>query len=68
VKLVDGEVLAGFEKGAQNGVALCRLFQADTLEMLMQNLLGFAYHLGRDAGLIVNPLLQHRASAILAAF
>jgi hypothetical protein len=34
----------------------------------MQNLLSFAHHLGRDAGLIVNAFLQHRASAILAAF
>jgi hypothetical protein len=61
-------VLAGFEEGSQDGVALRRMFQTDTLEMLMQNLLRFAHHLGRNAGLIVNALLQHRASAILAAF
>jgi hypothetical protein len=44
------------------------MLQTDTLQMLMQNLLSFAHHLGRDAGLIVNAFLQHRASAILAAF
>jgi hypothetical protein len=35
------------------------MFQADAFQMLMQDLLGFADHLGRDAGLIVNALLQH---------
>jgi hypothetical protein len=59
VKFVGREVRAGFEKSAQDGVALRRLFQADSFQMLMQYLLRFADHLRRDAGLIVNALLQH---------
>src|SRR5580692_9076903 len=65
VQFVDGEVLASFEEGSQDGVALRRMFQADTLEMLIQNLLRFANHLGRDAGLVVDALLQHGVSANL---
>jgi hypothetical protein len=59
VQFVDGEMLAGFKEGAQNGIALRRVFQADTLEMLMQNLLRFTHHLWRDAGLVVDAFLQH---------
>jgi|HubBroStandDraft_4_1064222.scaffolds.fasta_scaffold00916_5 hypothetical protein len=65
VQFVGGEVLAGFEEGSQDGVALRRMFQADTLEMLIQNLLRFTNHLGRDAGLVVDTLLQHGVSANL---
>jgi len=57
VQFVGGKVLAGFEERSQNRIALRGVFQADSLEMLMQNLLRFAYHLGRDAGLIVDALL-----------
>ena len=59
VQFVGGEVLACLQERSQYGVALRRMFQANTLEMPMQNLLRFADHLGRDAGLIVNALLQH---------
>src|SRR5580704_2919818 len=59
VQFVRREVLAGFEEGSQYGVALRRMFQADPLEMPMQNLLRLADHLGGDAGLVVNALLQH---------
>ena len=59
VQFVDGKVLASFEESPQDSVALRRMLQTDTLKMLMQNLLGFTHHLGRDAGLIVNALLQH---------
>jgi hypothetical protein len=59
VQFVSREVLAGFEEGSQDGIALRRMFQADPLEMPMQNLLRLTDHLGRDAGLIVNALLQH---------
>jgi hypothetical protein len=52
-------VLASFEESSQNSVALRRMLQTDPLEMLMQNLLRFTHHLGGDAGLIVNALLQH---------
>jgi hypothetical protein len=41
------------------------MFQANTLEMPMQNLLRFMDHLGGDAGLVVNALLQHGVSAKL---
>jgi hypothetical protein len=52
-------VLAGFEEGSQNGIALRCVFQAYTLEMLMQNLLRFTDHLRRDTRLIVDAFLQH---------
>ncbi len=62
VQFVGGEVVAGFEKGAQNGVALRRLLQADALEVLVEDLLGLAHHLARDGGLVVDALLQHEPS------
>src|SRR4029077_9712904 len=59
MKLVGGEVIAGFEEGAEDGVALGRLFEADVLEMAVEDLLGFADHLPRDGGLVIDALLQH---------
>ena len=68
VQFVDGKVFASFKESPQDSVTLRGMLQTDTLQMLKQNLLSLAHHLGRDAGLIVNAFLQHRASAILAAF
>ena len=57
VQFVGGEVFAGFEKCAQDGVSLPGLLEADAAQMLQKNCLGLADVLTRDAGLIVNALL-----------
>ena len=62
VQFVGRKMVAGFQKRAQNCIALCRLLQAHSLEMLMENSLSFAHHLARDGGLVVDPLLQHDPS------
>ena len=59
VELVGGEMIAGFKKAAQNGVALSSLLQTDALQVAVENVLGFADHLARDGGLIIDALLQH---------
>jgi hypothetical protein len=59
MEFVGGEMVAGFEKGPQDGVALLGLLQADVFEVAMQDLLGLAHHLARDCGLIVDAFLQH---------
>jgi len=62
MEFVGGEVVAGFEEGAQDGIALRRLLEADTLEVLVEDLLGLAHHLARDGGLVVDALLEHERS------
>lgn len=59
VQFVGGEVIAGLQEGAENRVALASLFQADILEMAMEDVLSFANHLAGDGGLIVDTFLQH---------
>ena len=59
VKFVGGKMIAGLDKSAQDGIALCRLFQPDALQVAMKDLLGFADHLARDGGLIIDALLKH---------
>jgi len=59
VKLLGGKMIAGFEKRAENGVALGRLFEPDVLKMAVENILSFTHHLPRDGGLIIDALLQH---------
>jgi hypothetical protein len=61
VKLFRREVLVGFKKREQDGVALFRPLEADPLQMLMKTLLRLAQGLPRNRSLIINPLLQHRA-------
>jgi len=58
VELVGGEVLAGFEEGLEDGVALGGVLQADALEVLVEDALGFADHLGGDGGLVVDAFVQ----------
>jgi hypothetical protein len=59
MKLIGRKMVAGLEESMQNGVALRRLLQADSLEMPVQDPLGFTDHLAGDGGLIINALLQH---------
>ena len=59
VEFVGGKMVAGFKEGTQNGVALGGLLEADALQMLVKDVLGFADHLAGDGGLIIDALLQH---------
>ena len=59
MQLIGGKVVAGLKEGLENGIALRGMFQTHPFEMLMQDLLRLANHLTRDAGLIVDTLLQH---------
>ncbi len=52
-------MLPRLQKGAEDGIALRRVFQAYTFEVTEQDRLRLADHLARDGGLIVNALLQH---------
>jgi hypothetical protein len=62
VQFVGGEVIAGFEEGAEDGIALRGLLEADALEMLVKNTLSFPDHLQGDGGLVIDALLQHELS------
>src|SRR5258708_34788504 len=62
MKFVGGEVVAGFEKRPQDGVALRRLLEANSLEVAVENVLSFAHHLARDGRLIINALLEPETS------
>ena len=59
MKFVGGEVVARLEEGAENGVALGGLLEANVFEVAMEYVLGFPDHLSRDGGLIVDALLEH---------
>ena len=59
VQFVGGEMVAGFEERVQDGVALGGLLEADALQVLVQDFLGFADHLAGDGGLIIDALPQH---------
>jgi len=67
VKFVRRKVIASFEEGAENGIALGGLFEANFLEMAMEDVLGFADHLAGDGGLIIDALLQHGQAAVRIA-
>jgi len=45
MEFIGREVIASFEKGAQNRVALGRLLQAHALQVAVEDLLGLADHL-----------------------
>jgi len=59
VQFVDRKMLASFQEGPQNSVALSGLFEPDALEMLQENSFGRADVLPRDGRLIVDSFLQH---------
>lgn len=58
VQFVGRKMFPRLQKRAQNRIALSGMLEPNSLEMLMQNRLRLPHHLPRDAGLIVNPLLQ----------
>jgi hypothetical protein len=59
VEFVGGEVVASFEKRAENCVALASLLQANILQVAMKYVLGLADHLPREGGLIIDAFLEH---------
>jgi hypothetical protein len=61
VKLFRGKVFASFEEGAEDRVALGSLFEANTLQMLMEDALRLTHHFARDRGLVIDTFLQHEA-------
>lgn len=62
MKFVCGEMVAGLQKGAQDGVTLSGLLQPYPFEVAVENVFSLAYHLAGKAGLIIDPLLQHGGS------
>ena len=58
VEIVRGEVVSGVEEGAQDGIALTGVLQADTMEMIVKHGLGFAQHLRRNRRLVIHALLR----------
>ena len=68
VKFVGGEVVTGFEEGAEDGVALRGLLESDIFEVAMKDVLRLADHLPRDGGLIIDALLQYRAHDLVSAY
>ena len=59
-KFISRKMIAGLKKGAQNGVALLGMLQANALKMPVKDLLGFAHVLTRRRSMVVNPSLQHQ--------
>jgi len=52
-------MIARFEKGAQDGVALVRMLQPDALQVLKKDFLGLNAWIRVKGRHIVNPSLQH---------
>lgn len=52
-------MVAGFQKRAQDRIALGSLFESHILQMAVQNFLGLADHLAGKVGLVVDALLEH---------
>jgi hypothetical protein len=59
-------MVAGLQEGAQNGIALLGVLQADALQMLKKDLLRLTHGFARGRGMIVNTSLQHLSSGIRA--
>ena len=59
MEFVGGEMVAGLQKCAQDRIALGSLFQADALEMTVQDVLRLADHLAGKRRLVVDALLEH---------
>jgi hypothetical protein len=59
MQFVGREVLAGFQKRAQDGAALFRLFEPHAFEVPQKDTFSFANVLPRNRWLIVDAFLQH---------
>ncbi len=58
VQLFGGEMVVGLQEGAQNGVALPGMLQADSFQVIVETLLGLADRFVRELGLVVNAFGQ----------
>ena len=63
MEFVRGKVITRLQEGPQDGIALGGLFEADTLEMAMEDILRLADHLAGECGLVVDALLKHGAAS-----
>ena len=59
MEFVGREMVAGFEEGTQNRVALGSLLQSNAFQMAVENLLGLADHLAGEDRLVIDALLEH---------
>ena len=59
MQFVGREMIAGFKKRAQDGVALRSLLEAHALEMPVQDILRLPHHFAGNGGLVINAFLQH---------
>src|SRR6478672_12220375 len=58
-KLVGGEMVARFQKGAQDSIALVSVLQPHALQVLKKDFLRFAHGFARRRRMVVYPSLQH---------
>jgi hypothetical protein len=58
-EFIRGEMIAGLKKGAQDRVALIGMFEADTLQVAVKNVLSFPHRFASGGSMIVNPPLQY---------
>jgi len=63
VKLLGREMLVGFKKGEQDGIALFCLLESDPFQVLMKAVLRLTERLPRYRQVIVNALLEHGSAA-----
>src|SRR5437016_4505685 len=63
-KFVGGKMIAGFQEGAQNGIALFGVLQPYALQVLEKNVLRFTHGFACRWGMIVNSPLQHVGSQL----
>jgi hypothetical protein len=59
MEFVGREMVARFEEGTQNRVALGSLLQSNAFQMPVENLLGLADHLAGEDRLVIDALLEH---------
>ncbi len=59
VQLVSGKMVASLQKRLQDGIALVRLLESYPLQMLTEDILSLAQHLGGDHGMVVDTFVRH---------
>lgn len=56
-KLVSRKMVAGLQESAEDGIALVRMLQAHTSQVLVKNLLGFTHGFACGRRMVVNSSL-----------
>jgi len=59
MEFVGGKMVARFEEGTQNRIALGGLLETNSFQMPVENVLRLSNHLPREGRLIINTLLEH---------